>query len=280
MWLLISWTVITWGSIESYRDAAPPSDASDAGINAATGASSDFTMLAILAAIAIAFVVYLRRRLGSEHTLPARSALRRAAISAGAIFAAVTVSRVISRGIDATFLGQSGPSELTTADDWFQAAFSLIAGAAEEPFYSALPILLVALACARWRIGHWLVIVAIVISAASRGLMHLYQGVPWALDGVFWGAVAVYTYYRYRSLTGLIIGHTLFNAINLGVNLDLPVLKWAAITGAVLATAAMFFLAPTTLCYRHTDRSPSEPAERHHEPATGTPPPVEAVATR
>ncbi|QSE72368.1 hypothetical protein [Rhodococcus sp. PSBB049] len=85
------------GSVVSYLDSTRTTD--DAAETEAIGVASDgFTVLAALAVIGIALLVYLRRRNSPEHTLPSRSALRRAAISAGALVAALSVSRVISRG--------------------------------------------------------------------------------------------------------------------------------------------------------------------------------------
>ncbi|MBT2275894.1 CPBP family intramembrane glutamic endopeptidase, partial [Rhodococcus qingshengii] len=263
--LLPSWVSITVLGVESYLASTHSPGASPAAkTEVANDSSFGFLLLALLAVTAIAFVIYLRHRLSPEHTLSAQSGLRRAAVSAGISLTAVSISRQISEGINSDFLGHPGPSELATASDWYCAGFTLIAGAAEEPFFAALPILLVAFACmrTRYRIEPWLVAAAIMVSGMCRGLLHIYQGVPWALDAVFWGSVAVYTYYRYRSLLGLIIGHTLHNATLLGISLDLPVLKWAAIALALMAAASLFFLGPTTGCYIAEKKNHPEP----HEP--------------
>lgn len=267
--LLACWAFLMEVSVESYLASTQSSGTSAGSENEVSGASSfDFGLLASMAVIGIVLVICLRRRLSPEHTLSAQSGLRRAAVSAGISLTAVSISRQISEGINSDYLGGPGLTGLATASDWYRAGWTLIAGAAEEPFYAALPILFVALVCmrTRYRIEPWLVAAVIVVSGVCRGLLHIYQGVPWALDAVFWGSVAVYTYYRYRSLIGLIIGHTLHNATILGISLDLPVLKWAAITLAVTAAASLFFLGPTTDSYTAKKKNP----ERHQPTAEST----------
>ncbi|NHE67800.1 CPBP family intramembrane metalloprotease [Rhodococcus sp. D-46] len=284
MILLSGWASITAPGVGRYLASARSTGTSaGAETEVANGSSFGFVLLASLSVAAIALVFYLRRRISPEHTLSAQSGLRRAAISAGISLAAVSISRQISGGINSDFLGAPGPTELATASDWYSAGFTLIAGAAEEPFYAALPILLVTFVClrTRYRIKPWLVAAVIVVSGICRALLHIYQGVPWALDAVFWGSVAVYTYYRYRSLIGLIIGHTLHNATLLGISLDLPVLKWVAIIMTVMAAASLFFLGPTTRCYVADKKKHPEPRQCTAESTNDMPPfEQETLATR
>ncbi|WP_256933074.1 CPBP family intramembrane glutamic endopeptidase [Rhodococcus sp. MH15] len=69
------------------------------------------------------------------------------------------------------------------------------------------------------------------ISAILRGALHVYQGWELAVGAMLWGGFAVFAYYRYRSLLGLVVPHSIFN---LGVAAGWMGQRWLVVAVAVV----------------------------------------------
>lgn len=168
-----------------------------------------------------------------------------------AAYAAVHVLMVLLRAaLDPA--GGATPGPYPTGLDHLVLMVTLAAGGGpvEEPVFVALPFAVAALvlgrrrrqagpAAARRR-ALWLLPEIIVISSALRGALHLYQGWMAAGAAIVWGAGACLIYLRWRSITGLIVGHIAFNVIfaDLLARLDSPTIVYAAIALTVAAGLA------------------------------------------
>lgn len=168
-----------------------------------------------------------------------------------AAYAAVQVLMVLLRAALDT-AGGAAPGPYPTGIDHLVLVVTLAAGGGpvEEPVFVALPFAVAALvllrrrrqagpAAARRR-ALWLLPAIIVVSSALRGALHLYQGWTAAGAAIVWGAGACLIYLRWRSVTGLIVGHIAFNVIfaDLLARLDSPTIVYAAIALTVAAGLA------------------------------------------
>ncbi|MFI9507314.1 type II CAAX prenyl endopeptidase Rce1 family protein [Nocardia sp. NPDC052566] len=176
-------------------------------------------IVVVVQAVVIAGIVVAVPRLRASHVLhrlavPSESLTRRRVYSA-AMFAAAGL-------IGAQVFAEPGapvrPGGIGTeaAARHLAEIRALLAGCLEEPFFSMLPVLGLALLPIRWTRGlrgRGALIVAVVVSACGRAALHLYQGGWPAAAALLWGAAAVYAYYRYRSIMGLIGAHTLWNLV-------------------------------------------------------------------
>ncbi|MDV6277759.1 CPBP family intramembrane glutamic endopeptidase [Rhodococcus erythropolis] len=100
----------------------------------------------------------------------------------------------------------------------------LFAGLSEEVFFAGLAVLV----GLRFRIN---LAVVIGISAILRGAMHVYQGLGPEIGAMLWGGFAVFAYYRYRSVLGLAVPHSIFN---FGVAAGWMGQRWLVVTVAVV----------------------------------------------
>lgn len=267
MWLTvvlaIVWAATIMTSIDKWA-ASPSMPATHPdGAHIESAARVDLALNIFQAVVGIAVVLLLLTLLRGQSESPTTTiggARQRAVICAGMFVAACSTAFLIQ-------LVETGPetydrvTELARPEDWYHLVRALIAGAVEEPFFSALPVLLLALVSQRRSVAPWMVAVAIALSATGRAAIHLYQGVPNALGAFFWGAVAVYAYYRYRSLLGLIIGHGLWNAIVFTGNADLHILQMIAIGSAIALAGGYFYLAGRPPTSRQGELSDVPPAE-------------------
>lgn len=150
--------------------------------------------------------------------------LRRRFFGAAGIWAIGSALGIVFRA----FAAGSSEGEDSISVGWASWAFVrpiLFAGLTEEVFFSALAVLV----GLRLRINF---VVVIVISALLRGALHMYQGLWPAVGAVLWGALAVFAYYRYRSVMGLVVAHSIYNlAVAAG---------WAGQRWLEVAAAAVF----------------------------------------
>lgn len=212
------------------------------------GERRDFLWLlsaAVAGLISVAAGLRIRQSDEAEpHTLPG-SWRTRTLMSAGLMTIGLGMSSLISI-TKAENLSRT--SDYGNPAQWWNSAHLLLAGTAEEPFFSALPIVLLFGFFARVR--PWMIGIVITNSALFRASIHLYQGTWQALHALVWGSVAIYLYYRLRSLTGLIIAHTSWNALVIAGNgyyTSAQVMIGGCITVAALwATYRLSTMCPTS----------------------------------
>ena len=185
------------------------------------GARTGFLLLFFAAVAGLALVAAVRRFIEPNETEPNSipgTWRTRTLISAGLFTTGLAMSTLLSPE-DAENISRT--SDYSNAGQWWRSAHLLVAGSAEEPFFSALPVLLLfGVVGLVWRVRPWMLGIVIASSALFRASIHLYQGTGQALSALVWGAVAVYIYYRLRSLTGLVLAHTAWNALVIANNGD------------------------------------------------------------
>lgn len=209
---------------------------------AAAGEALTMTVIAIVAQIVfLAGIVAVIPRVRVSHRrhrlpVPPESNARRR-IYAAAIFAAAGLMAALAfdgPGAEPRPAGSDVDETARLLGD----IRTLLAGCVEEPFFSMLPVLGLAMLPVRWcrgRRGVAALICVVAVSAIGRGAMHIYQGGWPAAAAVFWGAATVYAYYRYRAITGLIAVHTLWNLVAITQYGRTPIDQAILISLAVLA---------------------------------------------
>lgn len=163
----------------------------------------------------------------------------------------------------------SRTSDYGNPAQWWESARLLVAGSAEEPFFSALPVLLLfGVVGLVWRVRPWMLSIVIASSALFRASIHLYQGTEQALSAFVWGAVAVYVYYRLRNLTGLVLAHTAWNALVISNNGDYTAAQ--VVIGGCIAFTALWsiYRLSNTSTFDHSDRACPTAAAGHTSNAT------------
>lgn len=233
---LVLWGAQLVSSIDRFRN--PREGLSDP--IEASSAAADLLMYVILSIFALSLVWVLMREqdgFGIPRYAPwlADMTGRSRFLASAGLF---IVGSGLSQLVVAT-MSSEGAQNLPTAVDysspaqWMSAAGTLLAGAAEEPMFAALPILLVYK-------GRFPVGAVIVLSASARAVLHIYQGVWPAVGAFVWGAVAVYAYYRFRSLTGLIVAHGVHNLIWLAGLAEMRWLMGAGLAATMVAAVGYF----------------------------------------
>lgn len=93
----------------------------------------------------------------------------------------------------------------------------------EEATFAAIPAvtagLVIAVCARRWPIGQTgrrrILAGCVVAGATLRGMLHLYQSPVAAVIAFGWGAASVLIYWRWRSITGLVLVHSWYNSVAL-----------------------------------------------------------------
>lgn len=93
----------------------------------------------------------------------------------------------------------------------------------EEATFAAIPAvaagLAIALCARRWPIGptgrYGILVACVVVGGALRAMLHLYQSPEAAVMALGWGAASVLIYWRWRSITGLVVVHSWYNSVAL-----------------------------------------------------------------
>lgn len=233
------------------------------------GARIGFLLLFFAAVAGLALVAAVRRFIEPNETEPNSfpgTWRARTLMSAGLFSIGLCMSSLLSPEDAENF---SRTSDYGNPAQWWESARLLVAGSAEEPFFSALPVLLLfGVVGLVWRVRPWMLGIVIASSALFRASIHLYQGTGQALSALIWGAVAVYVYYRLRSLTGLVLTHTAWNAFVIANNADYTAAQ-TVIGGGIAFTAlwSIYRLSnPPSLDL--FDRPCPQPADDHTSIAT------------
>ncbi|OZD06415.1 hypothetical protein CH275_09310 [Rhodococcus sp. 06-235-1A] len=233
------------------------------------GARTGFLLLFFAAVAGLALVAAVRRFIEPNETEPNTipgTWRTRTLISTGLFTTGLAMSTLLSPE-DAENISRT--SDYSNDGQWWRSAHLLVAGSAEEPFFSALPVLLLfGVVGLVWRVRPWMLGTVIASSALFRASIHLYQGTGQALSAFVWGAVAVYVYYRLRSLTGLVLAHTAWNALVIANNGDYTVAQ--VIIGGCIALTALWsiYRLSNTPTPDHSDRACPTAAAGHTSIAT------------
>lgn len=234
------------------------------------GARNGFLLVFFAAAAGLTLVAAARRFFAPNETEP-NSCLpgtwrTRTLMTAGLFAIGLGMSSLLSPE-DAENISRT--SDYGNPAQWWESARLLVAGSAEEPFFSALPVvLLFGVVALVWRVRPWMLGIVIASSALYRASIHLYQGVGQALSALLWGAVAVYLYYRLRSLTGLVLAHTTWNALVISNNGDYTAAQ--IVIGGCIAFTALWsiYRLSNTPTPDHSDRACPTAAAGHTSIAT------------
>lgn len=230
-------------------------------------ARNSFWELFFAAVAGLILVAAARRYLAPDETEPNSvpgTWRTRTFMSAGLFTIGLGMSSLLSPE-DAENISRT--SDYVTPAQWWESARTLFAGSAEEPFFSALPIVVLFGVVGRVRqVRPWMLAIVIASSALFRASIHLYQGTGQAASALVWGAVAVYIYYRLRSLTGLVLAHTTWNAFVIANNGDYTAAQ--VVIGGCIAITALWSIyrlssQPNT---HHVERSGPAPADDYIPP--------------
>lgn len=234
-------------------------------------AIDQFRTLAFVAAVGVSLYAYLARFLPNRERAVRGDVRRwgRLLVSLSGFIFFSQCAQLAAQVIGEMFGGQADApadplSESTSIGaQWWQVARMMIAGAAEEPFFVGLPIVLLLLHYRSAPAVSRAVFFAVIgMSGAARGILHLYQGISPAFAAFVWGSVVVALFWRYRSLVGLIAGHAIYNAYVLAGHGRMGILVIIAVT----AVAGLATLCGVFLCRRTDDPrsspSPREPIDR------------------
>ncbi|MCZ4278532.1 CPBP family intramembrane glutamic endopeptidase [Rhodococcoides yunnanense] len=233
------------------------------------GAQIGFLILFFAAVAGLALVAAVRRFIEPNETEPNSfpgTWRTRTLMSAGLFPIGLCMASLLSPE-DAENLSRT--SDYGNPAQWWNSAHLLVAGSAEEPFFSALPVLLLfGVVGLVWRVQPWMLGIVIASSALFRASIHLYQGTGQALSAFVWGAVAVYVYYRLRSLTGLVLAHTAWNAFVIANNGDYTAAQ--IVIGGCIAFTALWsiYRLSNTSTFDHSDRACPTAAAGHTSNAT------------
>ncbi|WP_069162918.1 CPBP family intramembrane glutamic endopeptidase [Nocardia altamirensis] len=266
--VVVFWIAVCSGSVGDFL--SPPTGGRAVDVTPSIGEAReslvDTVILVIVQAVVIAAMVVAVPRVRASHPrhrlpVPGESRSRRW-VYTGAVFAgAGLIAAQVFAGPDDP-IRPGGLGSDTTARLLAEAR-ALLAGFLEEPFFSMLPVLGLALVPLRWTRGKravvWLV-VAVVVSACGRAALHMYQGGWPATAAMFWGAATVYAYYRYRSIMGLIVVHTLWNLVAITQFGDSHIDHVILVGFAVLVAGFVVAVTWSGMRTRATDPSP-EPDE-------------------
>jgi hypothetical protein len=219
-------------------------------------AIDQFMNLAFLAAVGVSLYAYLARFLPNRERAVRGDSRRwgRLLVSLSGFVFFSQCAQLTSQAMWGSDLAAPLSESASPGAQWWQAARMAIAGAAEEPFFVGLPIVLLSL---RYRsaqaVPRTVIVTAIGISGVARGILHLYQGTPFAVAAFVWGSAVAALFWRYRSLFGLVVGHAIYNGYALASHEysgSLVVIAVTAVAG--VATLCGMFLcrwidAPTSL---------------------------------
>ncbi|WP_233434641.1 CPBP family intramembrane glutamic endopeptidase [Nocardia yamanashiensis] len=216
--LAVSWSLYVTDSAQSYLIALHGGGRRSDVPNSIAGTASGLARAIVTTMAGLWFVALAHRKAGAlvppRFPMPAEGARERFYCTAGLFAAALCVSMTAFSN-DAPPVQPAGIGAEPLARH-LDNARALLAGVLEEPFYSALPVLALAAVPWRWWNGARMPLAVgtvFVVSALARGTMHLYQSLWAGLAACLWGLAAIYAYYRYRSLLGLITTHTAWNAV-------------------------------------------------------------------
>ncbi|WP_157120767.1 hypothetical protein [Nocardia fusca] len=182
LYTAVYWTLIMTDSVSDYlaisRGGAGPADTADAAVGAQTALTTTIVTILIqsLALAGIALAITRVHGASPLHRLPnpPESHPRRWLYAAGIFAAAALIAALAFNGPGAAARAgepDSDPGRLAGIR-------ILLAGALEEPFFAALPVLVLSALPVRWTTntrGAVALALAITISAAGRGAIHLYQ---------------------------------------------------------------------------------------------------------
>ena len=221
--LLLFWANVIWTSIDQYLN---PTSGAAVDVSPDPGIAED--VIATSVAVACGWFTFLvvRRFWGPvDRSAPwlAGVGRRRRFLGAAGIWAVGQALAIAFRA----FVGEGSTGSPSVEGGWFSwdvVKPVLLAGLMEEVFFAGLAVLV----GLRFRIN---LIVVIGISAILRGAIHLYQGWEFAVGAMLWGGFAVFAYYRYRSLLGLVVPHSIFN---LGVAAGWMGQRWLVVAVAVV----------------------------------------------
>ena len=85
------------------------------------------------------------------------------------------------------------------------------------------------------------VLILALSSGALRGVLHLYQGLPYAAAAVLWGGAMLVVYARWRSITALIFAHGTFNVGAVYLLPALGISGWAGVATMIGLPGALWF---------------------------------------
>ena len=221
--LLLFWFNVIWTSIDQYLN---PTSGAAVDVSPDRGIAED--VIATSVAVACGWFTFLvvRRFWGPvDRSAPwlAGVGRRRRFLGAAGIWAVGQALAIAFR----VFVGEGSSGTPSVEGGWFSwdvVKPVLLAGLMEEVFFAGLAVLV----GLRFRIN---LIVVIGISAILRGALHIYQGWEFAVSALLWGGFAVFAYYRYRSLLGLVVPHSIFN---LGVVAGWMGQRWLVVAVAVV----------------------------------------------